>query len=456
MLRLLLVVLTVVNVKACYWNSQCTYQLFGSKTPYDTVRGDIRDHPLPAHCQAVSIWTLNRHGNRNPGTSVTVGMKEVADLRDEIINSYLSGTSQLCAQDIEDFRKFNWNSTLETTQSYLTGVGYEELYDIAKRIREKYPHLLYGSADKFYLRPTNEQRTITSCAAFAHGFTDGKNLNLTIDEPRTRDDVIRPYENCDRYQQDVKAGPTLAYQLDSYFISPEYIAIQNAVQYRLGLSTKLNASSIFSMYEMCRFLRSWTKTLKSPWCAPFTEQDLITLEYYDDIRHYYRNGYGSWVNENLGRLPLKDLYDNFLDVVQGKGRKLNAYFTHDTMMEMVFCALGLYKEDPPIQALLMDPERVWRTSYIGAFSGNLMAVLNSCLESGTQHSYKVQLFINEKPTPICPLTGCTWEEFQEKFKPFTNANLDFCSMTYVHDVEDEHTSPSTNAAPPTKAFWNWY
>ena len=82
------------------------------------------------------------------------------------------------------------------------------------------------------------------------------------------------------------------------------------------------------------------------------------------------------VNENLGRLPMKDLYDNFLAFTEGSGRKISGHFTHDTMMEMVFCALGLYKEDAPLQALHLDPNRVWRTSYIGAFSGNIIAVLN--------------------------------------------------------------------------------
>ncbi|CAH0691653.1 unnamed protein product [Spodoptera exigua] len=453
MSKLLLLVLTAVYAEACYWNAQCPYQLYGSKTPYDTIRGDIRDFATPTNCQAVSVWTLNRHGNRNPGTSVTLGMKEIMTLKDDIIASYEAGSSQLCAQDIEDFKRWKWNSTLDTTTSYLTGVGYEELYDIGKRIRQKYPHLMTGAADRFYFRPTNEQRTITSCSAFVHGLTDGIGLNVTVEAARLRDDVIRPYENCDRYQKEVKGGPTLNYQLDSYFTSPNYVAIQNAVQYRLGLTSKLNSSDLFSIYELCRFYRSWDPTLKSPWCSVFTDEELVIMEYYDDVRHYYRNGYGSWINDNLGRLPLKDLYDSFSKYVEGGGNKVTGYFTHDTMMEMVFCALGLYKDDPPLQALLMDADRSWRTSYIGAFSVNLVAVLNSCTNTNINPEYRVQIFINEKETPICPLSGCSWAEFQEKFKHFSQANLDFCSMGFVPDQENE---ASPNSAAPTKGFWNYW
>lgn len=94
-------------------------------------------------------------------------------------------------QDIDEFRKWKWNETLETSQSFLTGTGYEELYDIAKRIRERYPHLLHGSDEKYYFRSTDEQRTVTSGMAFVHGLAEGTNLNLTVDGPWERDNIIR-------------------------------------------------------------------------------------------------------------------------------------------------------------------------------------------------------------------------------------------------------------------------
>ncbi|KAJ8721824.1 hypothetical protein PYW08_004226 [Mythimna loreyi] len=454
MSKLILVVLFVVYTDACYWNAPCSYQLFGSKTPYDTVRGDIRDYPTPKNCEAVSIWTLNRHGNRNPGKSVVRGMKDVTLLKDEIIRSWEVGTSKLCAQDIQGFRNFKWNDTIEVATTYLTGTGYDELFGIGQRLREKYPHLLEGQPEKFYFRPTNEQRTITSCVAFIHGLTEGTNLNVTMEQARQRDDVFRPYENCDRYQIEVKNGYALNYQLDTFLASPKFMAVQEAVQNRLGLTTQLNASMVLSLYEMCRFYRSWAPDHKSPWCAAFAEEELFYMEFYEDVLHYYRNGYGTWVTENLGRLAMKDLYESFMAFLEGGGRKISGHFTHDTMMEMVYCALGLYKEDAPLQAMNMDPHRAWRTSYIGAFSSNIIAVLNRCDEIASRTAsqyYRVQLFINEKETPLCPLEGCTMQEFQGKFKPYSNANLDFCSMSYVPDEQD----PSSSNARAISAFWRF-
>ncbi|XP_013194464.1 multiple inositol polyphosphate phosphatase 1 [Amyelois transitella] len=431
--RAFFVILSILNAvlcdRACYWNAECPFQLYSTKTPYDTVRGDIRDHELPNNCQAVSIWTLNRHGNRNPGSSVTESIKVIAGLKDEIIQSYEAGRGQLCAQDIENFRRWSWNETLETSASFLTGTGYEELYNIAKRLRERYPHLLQGSEDTFYLRTTNEQRTVTSSMAFVHGLTEDSNLTLTVDGPFERDDLIRPYENCDKYQQDVKTSQELQDQIDAYLSTNEYLAVQNRVQARLGITTQLSAEDIYSIYEICRFYRSWTETLQSPWCAAFTNEDLVVLEYRDDVRHYYRNGYGSWVNVNLGSTVVKNLYDNFAAVVNGTGLSWVSYFTHDTMLEMAYCALGLYKDDFVLEGNYRNPNRKWQTSNIACFSVNIVAVLNRCQESGSQ-THRVQFFVNEKVSDLCPFEGCTWQEFQERYSSFSDTDLSFCSLDY--------------------------
>ncbi|KAL0883467.1 hypothetical protein ABMA27_016839 [Loxostege sticticalis] len=457
---LVLLVLVLANLavgQSCYWNDACSYQLYSSKTPYDTVRGDIRDYPVPENCKAISLWSLNRHGNRNPGGSVTESMKVIANLKDEIIASHNQGRGELCAQDIEDFKKWNWNSTLEVATSDLTGTGYEELYDIAKRLREKYPHLLEGDKDDFYFRCTNEQRTITSAIAFAHGWSEGTSLALSVDGPWDRDDVIRPYENCDRYQQEVKNGPEVATQVDDYFINPEFVTVKNNVQRRLGLTTQLSSEDIYSLYEICRFYRSWEPTLRSPWCSAFSNEDLVALEYRDDVRHYHRNGYGSWVNVNLGATALKDLYGSFEAALTPQGKNLVAYFTHDTMIEMVLCAMGLYKDDFVLQGRQRDPNRLWRTSHIGSFSANILAVLNECSTGSANRSYRVQIFVNEKVTDLCPLEGCTWQEFQNHFEKFKATNLDFCRMTYqgpeVETPENaELISPESNVPDGASAL----
>ncbi|KOB77377.1 putative multiple inositol polyphosphate phosphatase, partial [Operophtera brumata] len=323
----------------------CTWQQFQDKFQrFTSANLDF------CNCEAVSVWTLNRHGNRNPGNSVTESIKYIASLKDEIVASYEAGRSQL------------W---------------YKELFDIATRIREKYPHLLQGIAENYYFRPADEDITVTSAIAFAHGLNYGTNLTLYIDSDRIRDDVNK---------------------------------VQHAVQGRLGLSTQLTTANIYELYEICRYDRSWSEIHQSPWCAAFSDHDLE-------------------INVNLGGIVLKDLYKKFEAAAQGHGRKVTSYFTYETTLEMVWCALGIFKDPNQLQASFRNPGRVWRTSFIGAFATNLIAVLNSCQESGVQ-THRVQFFINEKETELCPLEGCTWQQFQDKFQRFTSAKLNFCSMGY--------------------------
>ncbi|XP_045773218.1 multiple inositol polyphosphate phosphatase 1-like [Maniola jurtina] len=434
----------------CYWNDKCMYDMFGTATPYDSVRGDLRDQVEDDGCEVLSIWSLHRHGNRNPGADVT---RNISALQAKIKHLLHDPTVHLrhhnnCAQDTDDLMNWRWNSTLDSSASYLTGTGYEELYDLGRRIEIQYQNFL-KSVEKVHFRATNQQRTVTSLKAFVHGMTAGTpslaNLSMGIHPPLDRDDVLRPYENCQRYQDEVLHGQLLTDELAAYDTSPEFLAIRDELQSKLPVDYQLTHTEVFTLYELCRFDRSWSEKLRSPWCSFFSIRHLLVLEYRDDVRHYYRNGYGSWVNSYLGALPLKDLYENFVNAIEGK-KTLVSYFTHDTMLDMVFCALGLYKDPKPLQGSAgikwikkeenddsqdTDPmSRMWRTSEFAPFASNFIAVLSRCDESGKQ-THRVRLFINEKPTPLCPEEGCTWQQFLDIFQVFSEADLDFCAKEWA-------------------------
>ncbi|XP_063544383.1 multiple inositol polyphosphate phosphatase 1-like [Cydia strobilella] len=434
--------------ESCYWNRPCPYLLHDTKTSYETVRGDIRDYPDPESCEAVSIWTLHRHGNRNPGSSAGNAQKRLVDaIQGQIIQAFEEGRSQLCAQDIEAFRKWSFNDTILEASNYLTDTGYVELFDTAKRLRLRYPHLMQGAPEDYYLRPSNTQRTVASVVGFVHGFTDETNLNITFDGPFERDLIIRPYQNCERYQQLARSDALLEEQLEEYEKTAEYVAVQKAVQERLGITYQLSASDVYTLYQICCYHRTWTPTLQDAWCAAFSDQDLVVLEYRQDVRHYYKSGYGSWVNPRLAGPLLKDLRERMQAAAREEGHKLVSYFSHNAMMEMTFVALGLFRDAAPVLGARRDPAREWRTSLIGAFSTNMIVVLNRCTESGTQ-THRVQFFINEKPTELCPPAGCSWRQFEELMQDFDD-NLEFCSLDYPAPTpapESPDTSSAASAA----------
>lgn len=53
------VLLEIVASYFCYWNSGCPYKYFSDKTPYNNVRGDIRDTVVKLKGMFSFTWQTN-------------------------------------------------------------------------------------------------------------------------------------------------------------------------------------------------------------------------------------------------------------------------------------------------------------------------------------------------------------------------------------------------------------
>lgn len=122
-------------------------------------------------------------------------MKLAIDLQTSILQNYASGLAPkedpLCAADLAALTAWKWDETIENKGNELTTEGWEELKQISARYQKRYPELLTGySPEQFYFRHTTEQRTWASCRASIEGLF-GSYENITIDDPREQDEVIR-------------------------------------------------------------------------------------------------------------------------------------------------------------------------------------------------------------------------------------------------------------------------
>lgn len=82
----------------------------------------------------------------------------------------------------------------------------------------------------------------------------------------------------------------------------------------------LNESLIESMYDMCRFDKAWQVNRPSAWCAAFTKDQIKLMEDVNDLRYYFKTGYGLYMNPKLGCLPMRDMLNRFQKIVEGKFR----------------------------------------------------------------------------------------------------------------------------------------
>lgn len=138
----------------------------------------------------------------------------------------------------------------------------------------------------------------------------------------------------------------------------------------------------------------------SKWCAAFTKDDLLLLEYSEDLLSYYKSGYGrKESNKALGCPILNDLYTRLKNTISGKcvmdlfllsvalkliviagdttEPKVAAFFSHSTAVHQFLLNLGLYEDENPLGGYNYAEQtgRKWRTSLFGQFATNVAVVL---------------------------------------------------------------------------------
>ncbi|CAH2096545.1 unnamed protein product [Euphydryas editha] len=366
------VYLPLINAH-CYWNNKNPYNYFGTKTPYESVRGDFRDVPPIRGCETVSIWFVTRHGIRYPSEMEMPAMKEASALKDIIIKNYFEGKGEMCAQDISDLRDWKWDN-LENRPSILTEEGFHELLGFGQRFRQKFYPLLVN-LNRSLLRSTDEIRTRKSSEAFIKGLED-IGPTLFVDNSIREDSTIRPYRFCKKRQIDVINNTQAFDEISRYQETYEFKQLRAKIQKRIGFDHELTSQTIMTIYDLCRNYRLYSIVKKNVWCALFTDDELRILEYIEDLKIYFKNGYGHPMNGLLGASALKDLYENFQAATSSDHKTFVGYFSHGTMIDMIYTAMGLYYDYPGISGMERIKNRKWRTSFLTPFAANFVAVLH--------------------------------------------------------------------------------
>ncbi|XP_047986193.1 multiple inositol polyphosphate phosphatase 1-like [Leguminivora glycinivorella] len=389
----------------CYWNTACSYRYFSTKTPYNAVRGDIRDSVINLpECEPISIWGIFRSGRTYPDPKSAIKMKEAIAIRDLVVSSYEKGRCSLCAQDIDNLRDWAIDKDMFDKTSALHDEGRKEMFGVASRLKEVYTLLKELDRANYAFRSTQHRWVKESAKAFMEGLG---NKNLVMDELTS-----------DAIKTDVEEDPAWNKEMNKYTISPDYLAAKDRIQRRLGLDYSLTSDNITALYDLCWYTWSGLNNKASPWCALFTTEDLKVLEYIGDLEHYYKDGHGRQSTNMNNQIPLPDLLETFQLAKSGKGRKITACFTRSRIMDMVYAALGWFKDSKPITAADKKRDRLWRTSRINPHAANVVMVLNRCAFKKTS-DYHVMFYLNEEPLrSVCEGGICSWTEFEKLLTPF--------------------------------------
>uniref|UniRef100_A0A0K2SY60 Multiple inositol polyphosphate phosphatase 1 n=2 Tax=Lepeophtheirus salmonis TaxID=72036 RepID=A0A0K2SY60_LEPSM len=409
------------------------YDYFSTKTSYFAVRStdDIR---LPRGCNVNRLWILARHGTRNPGDDSIIEIaKEGPRIQKEIIKKSSQSKGKICTLDMIDFKDWKFNLTTKD-ESLLTDSGFREHFELARKFKEDFPHILDIPYDPklFKFRHTNKERTMKSAEGFAKGlFPYVKNVSM--EKPLDKDPLLEFEDFCDKWKQDVDDSSDKYTERKQFLEGKEMQSVLSNVRYYTGI-TEWTTNDTLVAYDICRFSRAWKPDDVSVWCTLFTVEDLKVLEYYEDLKYWYSNGYWKPVTTKMPCPLMKDLIETF---EMKSYLKAKFYFAHRSTVLPFLGLLRLYKDDYPLKHSNYNEtqNRQYKTSNIGSFSANVAFALINC-PSGNDTTKKVKKVLamhqgRRIKIPQCSSEPCDYKEFKKRYKSSVECNFDeICSNTH--------------------------
>jgi multiple inositol-polyphosphate phosphatase/2,3-bisphosphoglycerate 3-phosphatase len=259
----------------------------------------------------------------------------------------LSGSSRLCNQSLADIVAWKVDPALdESKQKFLVPQGMVELHGIGMRFKKRFPNLFDHEYDtsKFKFKYTKTQRAEASARSFVGALFGEQGKEVHFPAALDADPILRFYKNCPKWKKEVDKNPE-TYIEQIRFVDSEHIRLAlKSIKERLGFVRDLTFEEIKLMYTTCAFETAWNPERLSPWCVVFNELELLALEYYEDLDHYWSDGFGYEITYKQACPPVKDFVDSFQSRIDNPSSSPNviAYFTHSGTQLKLLARLGFF------------------------------------------------------------------------------------------------------------------
>uniref|UniRef100_H3BZE6 Multiple inositol polyphosphate phosphatase 1 n=1 Tax=Tetraodon nigroviridis TaxID=99883 RepID=H3BZE6_TETNG len=374
---------------------------FGTKTRYEEVNPQLlRDvlfvdrsvlkAPASEGCSPVHLTAVIRHGSRYP-TVKNIRIQRLS----ELVRREASRGSERWQQDIQS-RWENWFS--EDMDGQLVTKGKAELRQLAARLSALFPALLAEeNLRRISLRSSSKHRCVSSVEALQEGLwrTADMQYRHVID-----DQLLRFFERCRGYVEGVENNRTALQEVERFKHGEEMEALRRRTARRLGLhQQRLTTDLLEAAFFICSYELS-IRSVHSPWCFLFSEEDAKVLEYQADLKQYWKRSHGHMIS-SLSSCPLFHHIFRTLDRA-GRPRRsteelpepASILVGHAETLLPLLSLLGLHKDQTPPTASNYRTQhgRSFRTSHMVPYAANLLFVLYDC-----QRGPRLQLLLNESP-----------------------------------------------------------
>jgi multiple inositol-polyphosphate phosphatase/2,3-bisphosphoglycerate 3-phosphatase len=284
---------------------------------------------ITAEYTVEQMQLIIRHGTRYP---VLSGM--------EAINHAHSKLNASSNQNLIGWIKSYKNEYLYRRTGQLDYNGQNEVYLIGRRLAANYPELISSLIDKdivtqeFQASTSWSSRTSQSAQAFCLGVFEGlgklgpaKLMSVPIFSlAQNNDSLIAFHKACPKWQRDAKKATGV-------ILKPVQDRLLKPIATRLSadLGIDVTPEDVEDIHEACTSEVAMHHTVET-FCKLMTREDVIQLEYIDDLKHYHKYSYGlPHLNDDMACDLGKHIAENIelkLSQQQQEKSKLDIKFGH--------------------------------------------------------------------------------------------------------------------------------
>ncbi|KAL0984125.1 hypothetical protein UPYG_G00137440 [Umbra pygmaea] len=399
---------------------------FGTKGRYEEVNphliNDIHSvnksllKPGCTDCTAIHVTAIIRHGTRYPTTK---NIKRMQRLYDLVLDKALHTDNWL--NDI----KTNWKMWYtDDMDGKLVEKGRDDHRHLAVRLANLFPSLMSEEnlrSKRIRFITSSKHRCVDSVVAFQEGLLSLWRVAEIGLSHTINDELMRFFDECKRFVEDVENNKTALKEVYLFKDSADMKRVELKVADRLQVPYSLITTDLV---EAAFFLCSYEfaiKSLNSPWCNLFDETDAQVLEYKNDLKQYWKRGYGHDINRKSSCTLFHDLFSR-LDQTAHEFRfghvseAVTIQVGHAETLLPLLTLMGFFRDESPLTADNFDMQhsRTFRTSLIAPYAANLVFVLYDCSEG-----LRLQFLLNEKPLTFpninhqAPLYSTVRENYRE-------------------------------------------
>ncbi|XP_074531772.1 multiple inositol polyphosphate phosphatase 1a [Halichoeres trimaculatus] len=373
--------------------------------------------PPSAQCREIHLTAIIRHGTRYPTVK---NVKKMQKLH-ELVKSSASG-KQSWLREIQT----QWTMWYtEDMDGRLVQKGVNDHKHLAVRLSKLFPSLiseekLRGGLIKFIT--SSKHRCVNSTLSFKAGLTEQWAIKDQEFEHAVNDALMRFFDQCTRFVEEVDSNPSALSELDKFKQGPEMRRVEEKIADRLNVP--YNAISD-DMAEAAFYLCAYEfaiKTINSPWCQLFDEVDAQVMEYANDLKQFWKRGYGYDINSKSSCILFHDVFSR-LDKAASEnklGQQVTEAVTiqvgHAETLLPLLTLLGFSKDNDTLTSTnyATQTHRTFRTSHMLPYAANLLLVLYDCGNG----DLRLQPLLNEKPVTFPGLTEASMPLYQEVRKRY--------------------------------------